>query len=186
MTIPVSGFETPLTGPVRTRLGFMAYEGDRGMTGDTARLDGTTLTDAVNPAKNFFNSTISDDGSDRTEKSPNYPNQLGFDANLMEVSGIWPTGRRARRSRCGRAGTYLPRVDHVRHRPVRADDPPTKTVTNLTHPDAPARSGDTIQLPQSAAGRRAGRARGRSAPGRLLRPGDGGRDGRRRRTARPR
>ena len=30
LTIPVSGFQTPLSGPVRTKLGFVAYEGDRG------------------------------------------------------------------------------------------------------------------------------------------------------------
>ena len=30
VTIPVSGFQTPLAGPVRTRLGFVVLEGDRG------------------------------------------------------------------------------------------------------------------------------------------------------------
>ena len=45
VTIPVSGFQTPLSGPVRTKLGFVAYEGDRGMTGDSATLDGKVLSD---------------------------------------------------------------------------------------------------------------------------------------------
>ena len=33
ITIPVSGFKTPPTGPVRTTVGFVAYEGDAGLTG---------------------------------------------------------------------------------------------------------------------------------------------------------
>ena len=77
---------------MRTTLGFVAYEGDSGMTGDSARLDATTLTDAVNPATNFFNSTISYHGSLVTTKSPNYPNQLGFDTDLMDASGILANG----------------------------------------------------------------------------------------------
>jgi hypothetical protein len=39
LTIPVSGFQTPLSGPVRTKLGFVAYEGDMGLTGDSASLE---------------------------------------------------------------------------------------------------------------------------------------------------
>ena len=42
---PVSGFQTPLSGPVRTKLGFVAYEGDRGISGDSATLDGKALSD---------------------------------------------------------------------------------------------------------------------------------------------
>ena len=40
-TIPITGFKTPPTGPVRTTLGFVAYEGDSGLTGDSASLNGT-------------------------------------------------------------------------------------------------------------------------------------------------
>jgi hypothetical protein len=69
LTIPVSGFQTPLTGPVRTKLGFVATEGDLGIAGDSAALDGKVLTDAVNPANNFFNSTISVEGRNRTERT---------------------------------------------------------------------------------------------------------------------
>ena len=45
VTIPVSGFQTPLSGPVRIKLGFVAYEGDRGLNGDSATLDGKVLSD---------------------------------------------------------------------------------------------------------------------------------------------
>ncbi len=90
--IPVSGFVTPLAGPVHTTLGFVAYEGDNGMVGDSAKLDATTLTDAVNPAANFFNSTVSYHGTLITSKNPNYTNQLGFDTDLMDASGILANG----------------------------------------------------------------------------------------------
>ncbi len=111
LTIPVGGFQTPLSGPVRTRLGFVAYEGDRGLSGDSASLDGKTLTDAVNPANNFFNSTISVDGRDRTEKNPDYVNQLGFDANVVGVNGILANGAtNANISLKTSSDQYLPQV----------------------------------------------------------------------------
>lgn len=77
--IAVSGFLTPLSGPVATDLGFVAIQGDISLT-DSAQLNGVTLTDAVKPANNFFNSAISRDGVHVTTKNPNYVNQLGFDA----------------------------------------------------------------------------------------------------------
>ena len=145
LTIPVSGFQTPLSGPVRTRLGFVAYEGDFGLAGDSATLDGKTLTDAVNPANNFFNSTISVDGRNRTEKNPDYVNQLGFDANVIGINGILANG--ATSANIGlktSSDQYLPHVVTFAtdlYAPViRA----TKTVANLTHPGGPARPGDTL------------------------------------------
>jgi len=84
---PVSGFLTPATGPVNVRLGTVAYEGDLGTTGDRMQLNGTDLSNATNPATNFFNSTISDLGAHLTSKTPNYINQLGFDIDRLEVSG---------------------------------------------------------------------------------------------------
>ena len=90
--IPVSGFITPLTGPVNTTLGFITHEGDRALTGDFARLDATTLSDAVDPPNNFFNSTISYHGSLVSTKNPDYQNQLGFDTDLMDASGLLANG----------------------------------------------------------------------------------------------
>src|SRR5262249_22829587 len=59
ITIPLSGFQTPNTGPVHTRVGLIAYEGDLGLTGDYATLNGRRLSNAANPEDNFFNSSIS-------------------------------------------------------------------------------------------------------------------------------
>lgn len=92
LVIGVSGFETPASGPVRTRAGFVAYEGDRGGGGDRALLNGQVLADAANPANNFFNSSISIDGADVTAKAPNYVNQLGFDSSLTNADGYLANG----------------------------------------------------------------------------------------------
>ena len=146
MTIPVSGFQTPLSGPVRTKLGFVAYEGDRGLNGDSATLDGKALSDKVNAANNFFNSAISTGGQNITDKTPDYVNQLGFDAKLIGIDGFLANG--ATRATIGlktSSDQYLPHVITFAtdlYAPViRAH----KTVENLTHPDGPTRAGDRLR-----------------------------------------
>ncbi len=146
LTIPVSGFQTPLSGPVRTKLGFVAYEGDRGLNGDSATLDGKTLSDAVNPANNLFNSTISVDGRNFTDKTPDYVNQLGFDAKLIRIDGFLANGATSAKIALRTSSDqYLPHVITFAtdlYAPViRA----TKTVANITHPDGPTRGGDTLR-----------------------------------------
>src|SRR5262249_33498115 len=80
VSIPVSGFLAPPSGAVNASVGVIAYEGDRGLTGDALKLNSTTLTNSLNPADNFFNSSITSRGAQFTNKTPNYVNQLGFDA----------------------------------------------------------------------------------------------------------
>lgn len=87
ITMTVSGFVTPPAGPVATRLGVLAHEGDLGFTGDAFNLNGTPLTNGRNPANNFFNSSISRFDTTVTTKNPNYLNQLGFDIDLVNADG---------------------------------------------------------------------------------------------------
>jgi large repetitive protein len=91
-TFTVSGFQTVPSGPVNADLGFIVYEGDLGLTGDSIFFDGTTLadrlTDANNPADNFNNSTISFNGSHFSQKNPNYVNQLGADNDIINADGL--------------------------------------------------------------------------------------------------
>ena len=146
VTIPVSGFQTPLSGPVRTKLGFVAYEGDRGLNGDSATLDGKALTDRVTPANNFFNSAISTAGQNVTDKTPDYVNQLGFDAKLVGIDGYLANGATSANIALRTSSDqYLPHVITFAtdlYAPViRA----TKTVVNLTHPDGPTRAGDRLR-----------------------------------------
>ena len=76
VTIPLSGFQTPLAGPVTSTVGAVAYEGDLGTPGDGAAIQNKSgtfipLSNAVNPGppatsasnSNVFNSTISSAGA---------------------------------------------------------------------------------------------------------------------------
>ena len=123
VTIPVSGFQTPLSGPVRTKLGFVAYEGDRGLTGDSATLDGKALSDKVNAANNFFNSAISIDGQNFTDKTPDYVNQLGIRREADRDRRAPRQRRHQRDDRAEDEQRSIPAArDHVRHRSVRPGD----------------------------------------------------------------
>ncbi len=90
--VSISGFKAPPSGPVNATLGFITYEGDRGSDGDKVLFDGglgpKQLSDAANPANNFFNSTISNRGSLVSTKNPNYVNQMGYDADLVTANGV--------------------------------------------------------------------------------------------------
>jgi len=70
----------------------VAGDGDIGFKGDQLELNGNALGDAVNPANNFFNSTVSRLGAHVTAKTPNYVNQFGFDVDLINADGQVPNG----------------------------------------------------------------------------------------------
>jgi uncharacterized repeat protein (TIGR01451 family) len=93
VTIPLSGFQTPLTGPVTSAVGVVAYEGDLGTTGDGAQIQGaggafTALSNATNPASNVFNSTITNNGAFVASRTPSYQNNLGYDADLFRTTNV--------------------------------------------------------------------------------------------------
>jgi uncharacterized repeat protein (TIGR01451 family) len=90
VTLVVNGFVTPPAGIVNTRLGVVAGEGDLGLNGDGFMLNATTLSDAQNPANNFFNSSISQLGAQFTNKTPNYVNQLGWDVDVVSANSVLP------------------------------------------------------------------------------------------------
>ena len=111
VTLNLSGFITPPAGVVNTQLSVMAYEGDLGNPGNSLKLNSTTITNAVNPANNFFNSTISLLGANVTTKSPNYVNQLGYDLDTVDASGILPNGATSATATCSPGSdNYLPGV----------------------------------------------------------------------------
>ncbi|HWK26533.1 MAG TPA: NEW3 domain-containing protein [Solirubrobacter sp.] len=91
LSIPVSGFRTPQYAAVRTSVGIVAYEGDRGSSGDRLALNGQLLGDAANPPTNLFNSSVAAEGVDTTgARTPGYVNQLGFDADRIVADGVLP------------------------------------------------------------------------------------------------
>ena len=122
-TIPIGGFRTPPTGPVRTTLGFVAYEGDSGLTGDSASLNGTTLSDAASPPNNFFDSRRSrTSGSNVTTRNPNDVNNWAYDSKLVNANGILPNNATNANIVVTTSGdTYFPGRRDARDRPVRAE-----------------------------------------------------------------
>jgi uncharacterized repeat protein (TIGR01451 family) len=145
-SIPVSGFRTPATGPVRTRLGFLAYDAERSTTGKTASLDGAPLADPANAANNFFHSAISVDGIPFTAKTPNYDNQLGYDAKLVRADGILPNGATsASVLTSAKSDSYLAGMVAFATELFAPRVQETKTVQDLTHPGGPVAPGDRLR-----------------------------------------
>ncbi len=91
-----SGFTTPPSGPVEGRVGVAALEGDLGWFGDQMlfKADGnpgfTALFDAENDVNNFFNSKITKDGAQVTDRNLNSTNTLGWDQKLLNLTDLNP------------------------------------------------------------------------------------------------
>ncbi|MRX70438.1 hypothetical protein GJU42_20870, partial [Flavobacterium resistens] len=88
----VSGFQTlPSPFPVNAKIGVGALEGDNLKTGDDLQFKAnkssafTVIYDAVNPIGNFFNATISDNGSHYLSRTPNSTNTMGFDIDHVII-----------------------------------------------------------------------------------------------------
>ena len=108
VTMNVSGFLTPLSGPVVSRIGLIGWDGDDGSviggiyTGDQFKVNGISLYDNCNPSSNdFFNSSVCNLGVPNNARNPTngngYPagmiNTLGVDIDLVQLaSGIIPNG----------------------------------------------------------------------------------------------
>lgn len=94
ISFDVSGFLTPPSGPVRTRLGTVVYEGDRQSTGDSLKLNNVVISNSLNPANNYFNSTVTELGVaiGGTKRTPGFSNLLGFDIDQTETPGVIPNG----------------------------------------------------------------------------------------------
>jgi uncharacterized repeat protein (TIGR01451 family) len=115
VTIPLSGFQTPLSGPVTSTVGLVAYEGDLGTTGDGAQIQGASgfspLANAVNSANNVFNSTISNAGALVTSRTPSFRNNLGYDADLFSTTNVLGNGQTSTQVRLSTSGdAYQPGV----------------------------------------------------------------------------
>ncbi len=142
VTGTINGFVTPPVGLVNAKVGVVAYEGDLGFTGDSMSLDGNALSDAVNPANNFFNSTISNLGTLVTTKTPNYKDQLGFDAKIVDATGFVPTGATFQLQTNN--DQYFPGVVTTAIDLYAPQIVATKTATDLTN-SGPVQPGDVIQ-----------------------------------------
>ncbi|HHC81010.1 MAG TPA: T9SS type B sorting domain-containing protein [Flavobacteriia bacterium] len=89
-----SGFVTPPSGPVEGRVGVAALEGDLGWFGDQMLFKAdnnatfTALSDAENDVDNFFNSKITENGAQVTNRNLNSTNTLGWDQKLLDLTAL--------------------------------------------------------------------------------------------------
>ncbi|MCC5654590.1 T9SS type B sorting domain-containing protein [Nostoc sp. XA013] len=91
--ININGFVTlPAPFPVRAKLGVGALEGDVGITNDRLRIKANTVatftdvSNTLNPANNFFNSTITNNNAQVTNRNPYGTNTLGLDLDMLNLS----------------------------------------------------------------------------------------------------
>ncbi len=91
--VAVNGFRTlPTPFPVRARIGVGALEGDRRIRNDrfflkaNSNTNFTNLSTGLNPTNNFFNSTITLNGSEVPTRTPYGTNTLGTDLDLFNLN----------------------------------------------------------------------------------------------------
>jgi large repetitive protein len=144
-TITVSGFTTPVSGPVDATVGIVAYDGDRGNTGDFASFNSTRLASTISPSNDYFNSTIDTFGSNVTSRTPADQNTLGFDVKVADATGLLANGSTSAQIGIGTGGETVfvglisTRID------LRAPRfPAVKSVVNLNG-NNPAVVGDILQ-----------------------------------------
>lgn len=78
----------------------MAWEGDANLfgtagnpAGDFLKINGNTFSNAMNPASNMWNGSITKNGANVSTKNPNYSNQMGIDIDEADIGvgyGITP------------------------------------------------------------------------------------------------
>ncbi|WP_152626608.1 hypothetical protein [Streptacidiphilus carbonis] len=96
--VGVSDLKTPVSGPIKSVLGYVAYDGDRTYTGDTVSVKSTNgpltqLSLPQKPANDFMNSTIIDTaGTAAGPRTPSYVNQMGYDSNRLDLSSLMRNG----------------------------------------------------------------------------------------------
>ncbi|RCU57309.1 hypothetical protein DU428_05785, partial [Oceanihabitans sediminis] len=95
--LPVSGFNAVQSGDVNVKLGLMAGEGDKGISGDYFQIIKSANVNDANPnnnawvslnhsgnsTNNFFNSSIQTGGNPR---NPNVVNNTGLDISMFELN----------------------------------------------------------------------------------------------------
>lgn len=88
----ITGFRTlPTPLPVNGRFGIATLEGDNGLQGDNLLIENSSadfvpISNAANPENNFFNSSISINGTNNQNRNPASINTLGFDIDLFEIN----------------------------------------------------------------------------------------------------
>ncbi|MFE1506774.1 DUF3344 domain-containing protein [Streptomyces sp. NPDC058726] len=87
--------DLPFAAGAGGRVGMVAYNGDRGTTGDSLVLTAgdapaVAFTDGANPVDDVLNSSISDPRGAAPARVPAYANTLGYDSDVFDLAGGLP------------------------------------------------------------------------------------------------
>lgn len=94
--LTLSGFQTPVSGPITFECGIISFDGDRKVSGvqaDSVLFNdnvGTfnAISNAYNPISDVHNGTISYNGANVSTRNPNYINTMGYDADVFVPNNI--------------------------------------------------------------------------------------------------
>jgi large repetitive protein len=89
--VRVDDFITPLNGQFRAQIGTIVFEGDRGLPGDSLRLESSLISNGLSSQSNVFNGTVSALGAE-VPRFPAYVNQLGIDVDTFDASAVLANG----------------------------------------------------------------------------------------------
>ena len=98
--VTINGFLVPNAG-FDAKLGVVAYEGEQQYTGDALSFNGTVVSNAANPANNFFNSTRSNLGvpvsnvGDLPQLTGAAASMAGVDLDVVDVKAQLKAGDKA-------------------------------------------------------------------------------------------
>lgn len=88
----VTDLLTPGTGAFESHAGYFGFDGEASSSGDYVSIEGTALSNALNPSNNTLNGTISEFGVDVGGRNPNFGYSWGIDIDVFDASGLVPNG----------------------------------------------------------------------------------------------
>ncbi|MEW2136816.1 DUF3344 domain-containing protein [Streptomyces sp. NPDC005409] len=97
-TVRIEGLDAPAGSA--GRVGVVAYDGDRGTLGDSLTVTAdsgrrVSLSDGENPFNDVMNSTITEFGNQSFVRQPEHVNNLGYDADVFDLSPALSGGARS-------------------------------------------------------------------------------------------
>ncbi|HVZ86038.1 MAG TPA: isopeptide-forming domain-containing fimbrial protein, partial [Polyangia bacterium] len=153
VTDTLNGFVVPIAG-FDAKLGTVAYEGDDQLPGDSLSWNGVALSDAMNPATNFFNGTRSYLGAavsntgDLPQLTGAARSVSGIDLDVVDLTARVSQGQTSATITASTAqdfyllGVWITSIST--YKPDFSDS--AKTVADITsHPNGAVLPGDTVQ-----------------------------------------
>ncbi|MFH6770219.1 T9SS type B sorting domain-containing protein [Gaetbulibacter aquiaggeris] len=84
-TIPISGFNTPQSGPVDFQIAYAAFDTDKNKKANKLEINNKEITTPLRPTNNFFGSVIENGNGITFPRNPFGSNTLGYDTGFLDV-----------------------------------------------------------------------------------------------------